>query len=58
MTTQKSELTLWNLSESPVDQKIKVQEDVFDKDYGGGGERHSLLKIQIERDTNVKNTYS
>jgi hypothetical protein len=43
MTTQKSELTLWNLSESPVDQKIKVQEDIFDKDYGGGGERHSLL---------------
>lgn len=58
MTTQKSELTLWNLSESPVDQKIKVQEDIFDKDYGGVGERHSLLKIQIERDTHVKNTYS
>ena len=50
-------MTLWNLSESPVDQKMKVKEDVFDKEYGAG-EKHSLLKIQIERDANIKNAYS
>jgi hypothetical protein len=36
---------------------LKVKEDIFDKDYGGG-EKHSLLKIQIERDENIKNAYS